>query len=247
MFDRIEEPQHDWNHLGHDRTGRFDVSNSNLCKRCKQMLPSSDFYADKTKANGLRTNCKACMKAQDLERYLADPEKAKASGRKKVLNHYYRNHEQSKERNRLKERNARQANPEKVRAREARLRAKNRERIRANQRERQKNNPRKYKGLSYGDWPLERQVNLLNRGLIKRAKKYGCAIYSVTAIELIKLYSQPCVICNKSEAIQIDHIVPLKRKGSHSIGNLQPLCARHNASKGDRTMTEWRKSGLIDG
>lgn len=38
----------------------------------------------------------------------------------------------------------------------------------------------------------------------------------------------------------IDHVVPLARGGQHSLANVCIVCKRCNASKGSRTLAEWR-------
>ena len=41
-----------------------------------------------------------------------------------------------------------------------------------------------------------------------------------------------CANCGTSEQIQMDHIHPLSKGGSHHIDNIQPLCGPCNSSKG---------------
>ncbi len=49
-----------------------------------------------------------------------------------------------------------------------------------------------------------------------------------------------CVRCGSSAYnVERDHIVPVYQGGSDSIENIQPLCARCNASKGPET-TNWK-------
>ncbi len=51
----------------------------------------------------------------------------------------------------------------------------------------------------------------------------------------MKAFFSVCVICRgNSNLINVekDHIIPLYQGGSDSIRNIQPLCARCNASKG---------------
>jgi len=79
----------------------------------------------------------------------------------------------------------------------------------------------------------------------RRAKERLNGIYQVSEKELIKLYSSPCIACGTTERVTIDHIIPIARGGAHSIGNLQPLCLKCNASKNHRTMSEWKFQVLL--
>lgn len=218
-----------------------------ICKGCEQSLSSDCFYTDKTKPSGLRSKCKACMRKDELDRKAKNPEQFRQQKAAHTLAHYYRNHEASKQKNKEKERKRRQSNPEHIRALEALGRERNRARIRSRQRQDRLNNPIKYKAIDAKRYEaLERKVFLLNRSMIRRAKKYGCQVFTVSIQELIDLYSQACIDCNTTGFTHIDHIVPLVRKGCHGIGNLQPLCAACNLSKGSKTMTEWKKAQRQD-
>lgn len=42
-----------------------------------------------------------------------------------------------------------------------------------------------------------------------------------------------CVCCGTDEQLQLDHIVPLRRRGADHPRNYQPLCLPCNGSKGD--------------
>jgi 5-methylcytosine-specific restriction endonuclease McrA len=80
---------------------------------------------------------------------------------------------------------------------------------------------------------------------IRRAKMRLNGVYQVNEKELIKLYSSPCIACGTTERVTIDHIIPIARGGTHSIGNLQSLCLKCNSSKNHRTMSEWKFQVLL--
>jgi 5-methylcytosine-specific restriction endonuclease McrA len=69
---------------------------------------------------------------------------------------------------------------------------------------------------------------------LRNRKKLVNGIFFVSASELKKLYSSTCALCASADSIEIDHIVPISKGGSHSIGNLQPLCRPCNRSKSDK-------------
>jgi 5-methylcytosine-specific restriction endonuclease McrA len=69
--------------------------------------------------------------------------------------------------------------------------------------------------------------------------------FVLSAKDLRRLYSQPCASCGTMENLSIDHIIPLSRGGSHSIGNMMTLCRSCNASKNARTIMEWRQAKTL--
>lgn len=72
------------------------------------------------------------------------------------------------------------------------------------------------------------------------AKRKNAKAYAIKTIELIALRKKPCFECGATNKIHIDHIIPIIKGGNHSIGNLMPLCANCNLSKGSKTYMEWR-------
>lgn len=52
-----------------------------------------------------------------------------------------------------------------------------------------------------------------------------------------------CVACGTNKSLQVDHIHPVSRGGGDEPENLQTLCQRCNASKGTKTMDEWKSGG----
>jgi len=79
----------------------------------------------------------------------------------------------------------------------------------------------------------------------RRTKMRLNGVYKVSEKELIKLYSSPCIACGTTERVTIDHIIPIARGGTHSVGNLQSLCLKCNSSKNHRTMSEWKFQVLL--
>ena len=66
--------------------------------------------------------------------------------------------------------------------------------------------------------------------------------YLILDKELRKIYDSHCFMCGSQEGQSIDHIIPISRGGTHSVGNIMTLCQRCNASKHARTITEWKHS-----
>lgn len=132
---------------------------------------------------------------------------------------------------------------------------KNRERNAENCRKRYALNPEPYKQNAY-NWVtknkerkkiLDRQYQINNPHVYRNTKqkrKVKLAqngVYDITRKELKKLYESPCVYCANTKNIQADHVIPIARGGTHSIGNLVSACKTCNTSKGAKTITEWQK------
>lgn len=56
--------------------------------------------------------------------------------------------------------------------------------------------------------------------------------------KIVSFFNGECVRCGSTETWSIvkDHITPIYQGGSDGVGNLQPLCAKCNASKGHETI-----------
>lgn len=75
---------------------------------------------------------------------------------------------------------------------------------------------------------------------IRRLRKEENGIFKVTEKFLKRLYLSSCVSCGSIENIEADHIIPISRGGTHSEGNLQPLCQFCNRSKHNKLWIEWK-------
>ena len=73
------------------------------------------------------------------------------------------------------------------------------------------------------------------KGLLSDSK-----MFIVSEKEIKKLYSGPCVVCGSIDNITIDHIIPITKGGTHSIGNLQSMCRSCNSTKNNRFMSQFK-------
>ena len=76
----------------------------------------------------------------------------------------------------------------------------------------------------------------------RRASQLSAGVFEVTVSDLNRLMRQSCAARHLSHCDgekQVDHIVPIAKGGRHSVGNLQILCARHNAQKHDKFWAEF--------
>jgi len=126
----------------------------------------------------------------------------------------------------------------------------NRERVRAYAREHQAQYRAEHPEHAAAWWaanPVKHRLYQAQR----RARKTANGEYSVTERDIRRLllrWNNCCAYCgNKPDGapLHLDHIVPLKRGGQHSIGNLIPACQRCNTSKNARLLYPWRTSVLL--
>lgn len=149
--------------------------------------------------------------------------------------------DQNKEAINLRRRLAYQNNPEK---REA-VRRQNRENYLKNREERiayaneyQKNNP---------------QVAALTRQARKAAESYK--ITQRDHRRLLERYRHACAYCEVKLApwgrafpnsLQWDHVIPLSKGGTNSVGNILPTCRTCNRSKSARFLSDWLKISRLE-
>lgn len=60
---------------------------------------------------------------------------------------------------------------------------------------------------------------------------------------VFKMYGKKCLACGSEENISLDHIIPIHKKGTNTIDNLQPLCKSCNSKKGTKII-DYRKEIL---
>ena len=77
----------------------------------------------------------------------------------------------------------------------------------------------------------------------RRARKgrTGGSFSAIEWISLCKCYGNKCLCCRKKKKpLEADHVIPVSKKGSSNISNIQPLCRSCNAKKGTK-ITDYRK------
>lgn len=82
----------------------------------------------------------------------------------------------------------------------------------------------------------------------RRALLLSAPTYRVSAADwraIVQRFEGRCAYCGVQAAkLNKEHVIPLVRGGSHSIGNLVPACEPCNKSKGKKTVMEWRMHRL---
>lgn len=186
------------------------------CTKCKIEQPLSEFYTARRQPDGLTSNCKSCFRAY------------RESNRERLAEWQRTYRRDSAQTVRANDR-ASKAKKSDQRAEANRAwRAKNAERHRESTRRWQRDNPVKEE--------VRRQ-----RERAKRLARRRESTFLVTETDMRRLMRESCAVtgCSRTDKT-IDHVTPLARGGTHSIGNLQILCGFHNSSKGSKLWIEFR-------
>jgi 5-methylcytosine-specific restriction endonuclease McrA len=73
----------------------------------------------------------------------------------------------------------------------------------------------------------------------RRALQKQNGIFLVSAAEISAIQNSRCFYCGMPGG-EVDHVIPLTKGGTHSIGNLVSACRSCNSSKNNLFITEWR-------
>lgn len=99
---------------------------------------------------------------------------------------------------------------------------------------------------SVGCRDVANQINkAMNKSYSSRARKYGVRYGPISVVKVFNRDKWTCQICGiktpkanrgtiKDNAPELDHIIPLSKGGSHTVGNVQCACRKCNNSKRDR-------------
>lgn len=192
------------------------------CAKCGEQKKPEEMGKSSSKKNGLSTRCKLCLSAIAREWRKKNPESAKASVKK------YRDKNREAYLERFKKYKAeKNKSPEykrSVKERNRRYYYSDIEKSRAYYRE--------LRAAS------KESVSISNRK--QKLKRKNVKSFKVFNFEIAKIVKSPCAKCAQPGPSTIDHIIPVSRGGTHSIGNLQPLCKSCNSRKNNRVMMEWR-------
>lgn len=191
--------------------------------------------------------CRACKAARQRERYAADPEKARESGRERTRKYrgglkgnanarkdacpqghvydaentyLYKGARQCKKCRGVRVAEWYERNRDQ---RVVELRAyyeRNRDRVLAANRHWVEENP-------------ERAL------LISRVKKHRRRAAGTLTVEdwqsVLSLYGDCCLACG-ADGVTIDHVIPISQGGSNTVDNVQPLCGTCNTKKATKTI-----------
>lgn len=215
---------------------------SKKCSKCGVVKSVSEFHkSSKTKKDGLRTECKACVLAyqhreENRTRHTAYMKVYHADEGQKEIDRVYREsyhpayYEKNAEKIKARTRQWTAENPEHKHAKDKAYRESNKEKIKQ----------------GYKDW-LSRSRHVLKACLLKRQarEKNAEGYFSGTQWKALIEYYSPngeCLACGVISKMTVDHVVPLAKGGTNYIYNIQPLCGKCNRSKWVNT-TDYRPDG----
>jgi 5-methylcytosine-specific restriction endonuclease McrA len=203
------------------------MTHSKPCTKCGQIKSLDEFHKDKSRKDLRRSFCKICTNLANKKWNTANRDYAKA--------YYQANKEHIKAKVKLWYSENRdtaaayskawaKANPDKVAAANRRWCRANAKKVAA-----------RSKAWSQANLEKERFTSAK-----RRATQLENGVFTVTLKELKRLYARPCAYCGAISK-HIDHVIPLSRGGTHSIGNMVGACASCNLSKSVKFITEWKK------
>lgn len=192
------------------------------CSTCSIKKPLDEFYRNSRAKDGRDSRCISCEKLRLAKWASENPDRVKAAQRR------YNSSEKARE----KARRWAEQNPERYLQVQADYRARHPESVREASRKHYHSN-------------LERsRRRVLIKKAERRTKLANNGVFKVASKEISRILSSPCCVCDSTENPTLDHIVPISRGGTHSIGNLQCLCASCNFSKRDSLPMEFKMRRL---
>jgi hypothetical protein len=187
--------------------------------------------------SGLDSHCKQCKANAAKAARQKNPDVYRANNRRWA--------QENKERLKHLARKYYLENPEKFRLASKKWAENNRDTVAAKNKQWRLDNPEKQKELN-AKWRKSNPEKNLLYAHNRRARTIDNGIFDISNKQIAKLLQAGCVYCGGS-AEHLDHVIPIARGGSHSIGNLVGACASCNLSKGASTITEWKKRLRISG
>ena len=209
------------------------------CNKCKTQKPTTEFNKNNQQSDGLTGTCKSCLsvirkawdhaynmtaKARETARRYYYSEKGQAS--KREYRAQYELTPEQRERYRLagrkhereardKARRARYDQSAKGKAMKAAL-------------------DKRYARTDKGRF-TKRKTEIKRKHQIKAT---DCTLTRDQWTEIKDRFGHRCAYCNRTmERLEMDHVIPLSKGGTHTSANIVPACRTCNARKGARILT----------
>jgi len=183
-----------------------------VCRVCEVERQTSEFYAAKVNADGLRNDCKACFKAASKKTYVAN--------RDQILD---------------KHRQWKTANRDRALAKERERYAGNRESERAKKNARRRANLAKYRAIELAYHKANKQVWADARARRRARLKAAPVVERVYRRKVYERDGGLCYMCRQPVEfadMHLEHKIPLSKGGEHSYANVAVSCEGCNLGKG---------------
>jgi 5-methylcytosine-specific restriction endonuclease McrA len=195
-----------------------------VCTKCGEEKALSEFRKRKRSKDGFASCCKKCAQRYDKSYYKENKEKVR------IKNAKYQH--ENRERLNKKSKAWREKNKDYFSNYFRNVTEERKSYVREKVKQWSKNNPDKKRAKAQK----------------RRAAKAGNG-GSFTAEEwkaLKKECGGVCLCCGKKKKLTVDHVIPVSKGGTSYISNIQPLCQSCNASKGNRSSTDYRPKHVIE-
>ncbi len=205
------------------------------CHCCQTDKPANKyyFYANKSRKDGLGTQCKECYKNYRRQYEKENREKINAQSARWRKNNI--------ERARQIGRDYEKRNKEKRILKDREYKEKNRLVLLEKGRAYWRNN--REKRLTYSrEWSKNNPIKIREYSQKYRAIKTKAAVEDVSYDFILKRDGYVCHICGgkvKPDDVHFDHIIPLTRGGEHSHNNIAVAHSLCNISKSNSTLEEY--------
>lgn len=215
-----------------------DFTTLKRCSKCGEWKSHNQFYADRSKNDGLGSQCKSCTRERKRHWNIENPERVRDSSSR------YR--ELHAEQIREYSRRYRAENAEKARESVRRWHRENQEAARESRLRYRENNPDRVRE-SARRWARENPETVRTNYHRRRAREYAaggmCTPADLTAIRAAQTDKRGRLICWRcgkpiTDTPHLDHWIPLKHRGPNSAGNLHYMHAKCNLEKSDKLPQE---------
>lgn len=197
------------------------------CKKCDTEKPLSEFHKNKSKSDGLTSNCKTCVSDQYQKWYSEN-----SAMKNQYSRDWYACHPSYRE-----------DNAARLKSYQEKYYQENRDKKLQEQRDRYASDPEeRLRRLEYArryrkNNPMHNRVCKARRRA--REKNAGGTFNDSDIMRILKLQRNKCAYCkikiNKEDrsSFHADHIEPLAKGGSNGSDNIQILCPSCNKKKSD--------------
>lgn len=207
------------------------------CYMCGKILSLDMFYRNKTKSDGLTSECKKCAKTRTKNYALNNPEQIKAY-RKEY-------HQKNKDQIIAKVNKWQQENPERTRENKRRS-AENLKEQRTSKLKTRYHSDEKFKARIKANM---KRYTSSDKGRLKeleknerrraKVKSLECSFTPEDWLNCLKHFNNHCAYCGKDKSLTRDHFIPLSNNGEYTINNVIPSCKSCNSKKHNLDFFDW--------